>query len=390
MTKTATAVFYGVEVPEILLAAEMQNHNAATLADARSLAGRALAAKAVLLERARSLGMSAVPELNTDGLEETLEEALIRELLSQEVEAPPPAVDAVRRIYDEQPDGFKTPPLLEASHILVTPDEHDDVAATMSRARADELIILLAKQPDRFAGLARTVSACPSGSDGGTLGQLRPGDVLAPIWQALLTLVPGTVAAEPIRTEHGWHVLRLDHRVDGRRLPFEHVAQHIESQLEARAWTLAAARYVDDLLKQSASAAPSLGLTVTGGLQTEETPAKRILALLGDVFANPHAALFVLSPDVLKLVEAVAEKENCTPAETVSGAIRSFLAEAKDEAWTQVISKLRDSASPLQACIETMVRQQFPQTKPTRTLILTRGGGGKVSATKGHANGSGV
>ncbi len=58
----AVAVFHGVEVPESLLASELQNHLAPSLAEARALAGRALAAKAVLLARGRALGLEAVPE----------------------------------------------------------------------------------------------------------------------------------------------------------------------------------------------------------------------------------------------------------------------------------------------------------------------------------------
>ena len=390
MANTATAIFHGVEVPETLLAAEMQNHQAASLSEARVRAGRALAAKAVLLDRARQLGIAAQPELNADGLEETDEESLIRELLSQEVEAEAPPADAVRRIYDDQPNGFRTPPLLEASHILVAPDERDDIAATNARARADELLAVLARQPDRFAGLARTVSACPSGSDGGTLGQLRPGDVLPPIWQALLALEPGELADEPVRTEHGWHVLKLDHRVDGRRLPFEHVAAHIEMQLEARAWTLAAARYVDALLKRASATPPALGISALGTLETDQTPVTRVYALLGDVFANPQAALFALKPDVLKVIDAEAASKKRAPASVLSDAINSFLTEAKDDAWTQVISRLRDSTSPLADCLETMVRNQFPQVKATRTLILTRRGGGPDPVEKGQPDGTGL
>mgnify|MGYP000297757384 CR=1 FL=1 len=61
---TASSVFFGVEVPESLLATELQNHEAPSLAEARTLAGRALAAKAVLLARADKLNIEAVPERN--------------------------------------------------------------------------------------------------------------------------------------------------------------------------------------------------------------------------------------------------------------------------------------------------------------------------------------
>ena len=96
----AVAVFHGVEVPESLLASELQNHQAPTLAEARVLAGRALAAKAVLLARGRALGLDAAPEKNSDGQEETRDEALIRTVLSEEVDAEPATDEAVRAVYE--------------------------------------------------------------------------------------------------------------------------------------------------------------------------------------------------------------------------------------------------------------------------------------------------
>ena len=77
-----TSVFHGVEIPEALLAGEMQNHRAASLSEARAQAGRALAIRARLLARARELGLHPEPERNEDGQEETAEEALIRAVLS--------------------------------------------------------------------------------------------------------------------------------------------------------------------------------------------------------------------------------------------------------------------------------------------------------------------
>ncbi|NJK33238.1 MAG: peptidase, partial [Deltaproteobacteria bacterium] len=44
-------------------------------------------------------------------------------MLSEEVEAEPATEGAIREIYDGNPDGFMSPPLLEASHILIAPAE---------------------------------------------------------------------------------------------------------------------------------------------------------------------------------------------------------------------------------------------------------------------------
>ena len=59
MMTDAAAIFFGVEVPEALLAAEMQNHEASSLADARAMAGRAPGRNAVATQwRAKSAASS--------------------------------------------------------------------------------------------------------------------------------------------------------------------------------------------------------------------------------------------------------------------------------------------------------------------------------------------
>ena len=130
---SAVAVYYGVEIPEVLLAAEMQNHSAKSLGEARAQAGRALAAKAVLLATARELELKAQPEKNTHGQEETIEEALVRAVLSEEIDVEAPSDADLRVIYDRNPEGFTTPPLLEASHILLAPKEESDTALSAAR-----------------------------------------------------------------------------------------------------------------------------------------------------------------------------------------------------------------------------------------------------------------
>ena len=63
----------GVEIPESLLAQEVQNHPSASAAESRAAAGHALAIKALLLHRGRELGLTPRTEIDEDGREETAE-----------------------------------------------------------------------------------------------------------------------------------------------------------------------------------------------------------------------------------------------------------------------------------------------------------------------------
>jgi len=370
---SARAVFHGVEIPESLLATELQNHQASSLSDARALAGRALAAKAVLLARGRELGLVAEPERNSDGQEETPEEALIRAVLGEEVEAEPPSQVAIRAVYDGNPEGFRSPPLLEASHILIAPSEPNPQALEAARLEALALIANLTGKPSEFARIAASRSACPSASEGGSLGQLGPGDVLRVIWDALVDMDIGTIGAQPVASEHGWHVLRLDHRSDGERLPFDYVRPHIAMQLEARAWTQAAAVFVDRLLSESA-ARPGLCLTESGELDTGVGTIVRADGLLGEALGNARLAYEALRSTARERLDHAASESGEAAQDLLARSIRTFLSKADDEAWTQIISRLRDSETPLADSLELIVSHQLPPIHKTRTLITMRSG----------------
>lgn len=384
----ATSMFHGVEIPEALIATELQNHSAPSLAEARAMAGRALAAKAVLLARGAALELDPETECNADGQEETAEEAMIRSVLSEEVEAEPPSEADLRGIYDANPDGFRSPPLIEASHILIAPEDESEGAGLIARQKAEALIADLLSQPGQFERMAAKLSACPSAAEGGSLGQLRPGDVLSDIWSALDGLSVGKIGKNPIETEYGWHVLRLDHKADGERLPFEHVRPHISAQIEARAWTIAAARYVDELLKAS-TADPMLVLNEQGGLASGANGAAQATSLLGSVLARESDALEQLSEGTRAIVTAAAKTQGLDPSKVLRGAITDFLTKANDEAWTQIISRLRDGAEPLRDCLDVIVTEQLPPLRTKRTLILTRGGNRAAPEEKGDRHGTG-
>lgn len=45
-----------------------------------------------------------------------------------------------------------------------------------------------------------------------------------------------------MRSRHGWHVLRLARRIEGRVLPFEAVQAKIAEMLGARSWSIGVTR----------------------------------------------------------------------------------------------------------------------------------------------------
>lgn len=230
----------GIEIAEEAIAAEAQNHPAEGPAQARATAARALVIRHLLLSRAHAIGLAPAPEADAEGRRETEDEALIRQVFELELEPEEPDQDACHRYWRSHAMAFTAPALLEASHILFEPAP--DMEAALLRARA--AIATIGGREEAFRDLAKAASACPSGSSGGSLGQLRPGDLTAEVETALHRLQPGQIASIPVCSRFGAHVVRLDRRVEARLIPFEAVQDRIADRLRARAWTTAATRYV--------------------------------------------------------------------------------------------------------------------------------------------------
>lgn len=233
----------GVAILRAAIAREVQNHAAATPADAWVMAARALVVRELLLQEARRLAVVPVPACDAEGRRETDEEALVRQLIAQEVKTPEPTETECRRVFETQRARFTSPPLWEVRHILV-PAAADKAARTAARAKARAIIEELTLAPDRFAALAEAYSACPSGKVGGSLGQIGPGQTVPEFEAALATLPLGIVAAEPVETRYGFHVVLVDRRIDGRALTFEMAKASIAQWLAERVFRTAVRQYI--------------------------------------------------------------------------------------------------------------------------------------------------
>ena len=373
-------VVHGVEIPESLLAQEAQNHPSLSASEARTAAGQALATKALLLRRAGELGLTAEPELDEDGREETTEAALIRAVLEAEIDVTSPTDAECRRVYDAQRSRFRSPPLYEASHILIEPSSAADRDVEAARFRAIELCAILARGVCTFAEMARDRSDCPSAAVGGSLGQLRPGDLVAEVEAALSRLEPGETGGTPIRSRLGWHILRLERRIDGRELPFEVVAERIRMHLESRAWGVAASRLVVALADEAREA----GVAVTLG---EDGRVVEGSACLGDFLGDGAAAerlapwLAAVDPALSARLGEAARASGVEPLDFVRAAAAEFVGHADDERWTQLISAAQDGADPALAALSSILQSKLTPTPPRTVTLITR----RVARAAGHS-----
>jgi peptidyl-prolyl cis-trans isomerase C len=210
------------------------------------MATRALAIRELLRQEADRLAIEAEPLEDDDGRRETDEEARLRALLEREVRVPCADKPACRRYYESNRQRFRSPDLVEAAHILIAAAPDDRVMRESARQTATVLIAELQSRPDRFTALASTHSACPSGKQGGNLGQIGPGQTVGEFEAALASMAVG-LHPEPVESRYGVHVVRLDRRIEGRQLPFVLVRERIADYLDDTVHHRALQQYVSIL-----------------------------------------------------------------------------------------------------------------------------------------------
>lgn len=231
----------GVVVSRADISREAQNHPASKPIEAWQAAARALVVRELLLQEARRVNL--VPQVISDeeGRRETDEEALVRGLVEHEVVTPSADEATCRRYYKQNQQRFTSPTLYQVSHILLPHDakEVDVLAAAILRA--------LSEGASTFEAMAMLNSACPSKETGGNLGQIGPGQTVPEFEVALPGLPIGVVAAEPIKTRFGLHIVKVDRRIEGRELPFEMVHERIANWMNEKVRRTAIQQYISIL-----------------------------------------------------------------------------------------------------------------------------------------------
>lgn len=233
---------------------EMQHHPADTREAARKKAIEALLIKQVLFQEAKKQGCDGQeviaqhpnPELG-EGETESREEAAIRILLERNVSTPEATEEECLRFYEINRERFRTPPLIQARHILL-PAAPDDLAARRQGAAvAKELITKLIKKPEQFKKLAKEFSACPSKSEGGDLGQLTRGQTV-PEFERQLFVLPEGLSGRPIETRYGYHVVKVEKKEEGKQMEFEMVKGKIRNYLRDKVSRKGISQYIHRLL----------------------------------------------------------------------------------------------------------------------------------------------
>jgi peptidyl-prolyl cis-trans isomerase C len=214
--------------------------NGVDVATAPETTGQLSAARELLRQRAVAVGILDAASTDEVTLDQAIEELLVREIVT-----PTPTDEECRRYYDTHPREFESGDLVHARHILfqVTPS----VPVTEIRARAEQTLNDLLRAPERFASVAAELSNCPSGQHGGNLGQIGRGDTVQEFERAIFRLGPTGLLRELVKTRHGFHIVAVDQRIPGKRLPLDVVKNEIAERLRAMVEERALRQYISVL-----------------------------------------------------------------------------------------------------------------------------------------------
>lgn len=126
--------------------------------------------------------------------------------------------DAIKKAYDEQ---YATADLGEeynASHILVETEEEAKAIVADLEGGAD------------FAALAKEKSTGPSGPNGGSLGWFGAG-MMVPDFEAAVTEMEIGAVSAPVKTQFGWHVIKLNEKRTSEAPTLESVREELDLQV---------------------------------------------------------------------------------------------------------------------------------------------------------------
>lgn len=215
-------------ISEAEIAQEMQHHRAVTPEQSRAGAARALVVRELLRQEVQRLGLAG--QIQPSGLE-TEEEASIRVLLEREIEDRVPSEDDCRRYYAQNRERFRAPDRIRVRHILLGAPADDVTGRIQANSQGERLIGELKAAPVLFADFAMRYSDCPSKEQGGELGWLQRGQTTPEFDRQIFRLREG-IAAFPVESRWGYHVVSVDELQPGEALEFDEVHAQISDYLE--------------------------------------------------------------------------------------------------------------------------------------------------------------
>jgi peptidyl-prolyl cis-trans isomerase C len=164
---------------------------------------------------------------NKDGLAESEDykrrlaayqaKALRDTYLSQKI-GPQISEEDIKKVYDEEAKKVQETERIRARHILVASEK--EAASVEAKLAAGE----------KFEDLAKQYSLDGSKDYGGDLGYFTAPEMVPEFSKAAFALEAGKIS-KPVKTEFGWHIIKLEDRKKGAAQPYDQVKAAIRNAL---------------------------------------------------------------------------------------------------------------------------------------------------------------
>jgi parvulin-like peptidyl-prolyl isomerase len=193
-----------------------------------------MAESKLLAAKAKSMGLDKTADFQRT-LDRTKDDLLAREFLTKEGEALQKKLKVsdpeVKAYYDAHLDKFKQPELVSVRHILVAVKRDPKEKAGLTDAEAKLHIAKLQadlKKGMKFEDLAKKFSDDPgSKENGGLYKDVDPSNWDKDFAKAAMTQPIGKVGA-PVKTQFGYHLIKVEDRKPARLVPFEEAKAEAE------------------------------------------------------------------------------------------------------------------------------------------------------------------
>ncbi|TWG90286.1 peptidyl-prolyl cis-trans isomerase C [Mesorhizobium sp. J18] len=132
--------------------------------------------------------------------------------------------EAVRARYDQEVAASPAANEVHARHILVKTKEEA------------EAIIKQLDEGGDFAAIAKEKSTDGAAAQGGDLGYFAAGQMVPEFEKAAFALEPGSYSKEPVQTQFGWHVIKVEDKRAQQPPAFDDVKEQIRSVMLREAY----------------------------------------------------------------------------------------------------------------------------------------------------------
>jgi peptidyl-prolyl cis-trans isomerase C len=188
----------------------------------------------LMFEEGKRQGLDDDPEI-TRQVDDFRERLVVQRVMRDLRKRPEVSDEEAKQKYDANPNLYSTTQI-RASHILLK-DE----------ATAKEIRAQLVANPDSFADVAKEKSTdLGSGRRGGELGLFGPGRMVPEFEAVAFSLKPGEIS-EVVKTQYGYHIIKVTERKEGTVRPFEQVKAQIKSQIANQRLQDQLDKYMTDL-----------------------------------------------------------------------------------------------------------------------------------------------